>query len=409
MGIAAAVLLAACGSASKAVSVPPDTTAPGTTVASTPTTVTAPTTTLPESTTTAPAGGSGPAPVGKVFDVTTFGADPTGQRDSTVAIRKAIAGAEAGAVTTTIYFPAGRYLLDDLAISGTSLPIRSSHPVDVLGAGMADTTVVEKVGTVAYPDLKRGKTVFGLFADGSYFSGLTVDAQTYNAGDALDDSANDTTVEDSRFLGSTNGTGTPVDPLNTFDLRIAATCNVNPGHKGYGIYHSGNVVEDVVLDGHGAGGNDDLDFSCQRDGRISGITDTGWGTAIYIDRAVTVSDYNFTPGTSKADRGFYVTDSSGITITNFTTSGYGGVIDNKVLVRDDQPTSVTIDHEVMTLPGFSLVVMDTKNTTIDNSSLQILKLDATLGISGLTLTQSTYASLSCSKSAVITDLSGLAC
>jgi hypothetical protein len=174
----------ACGAPARS-SAPASTTAPGTAP---------PSTATPTTTASAPAGRS------HVFNVVSFGADPSGATDSTQAIRRAIAAATAGTTTSTVYFPAGRYLLDLPDGRGTDLPIVSTHPVEVQGAGMADTTVVEKVGTIAYPNLKRGKNVFSLDADGSTFTGLTVDAQTYNAGNTLDDNADNTTIEDSRFL-----------------------------------------------------------------------------------------------------------------------------------------------------------------------------------------------------------------
>jgi hypothetical protein len=394
----------ACGSSHHGVAGAPPTTVSPTQPAS-PT----PTPAAGEPAVQAPPPGPAPAPVGRVFDVTSYGADPTGSRDSTAAIRAAIAAAEAGSATTTVYFPAGRYLLDDDDGKGTDLTVSGSHPLDILGAGATTTTVVEKVGTATYPDLKRGKNAFDLAANGSYFSGLTVDVRTYNAGDALDDNADDTTIENSTFLGSRNGSGQTVDPDNTFDLRVAADCNINPGHRGYGVFHTGNTVEDVTVEGDGTGGNDDLDFSCQHDGRIAGIIDDGWGTAIYIDQDVTVDGYTFRPAGSKYDRGFYVTDSSGITIDDFTTYGDGGVVFNRQMEKYHLPMTVTIDHEVMLAAGYNLQLVDTEGTVIEDSTLQVLKLSPLVAISGVTLRDTTDTGVQCKNPQLVSGNSGLAC
>jgi hypothetical protein len=215
----------------------------------------------------------------------------------------------------------------------------------------------------------------------------------------------DVTVEDSTFLGGTYGTGGQTDASNVYDLKIAGFCNQHPGHAHYGEYRSGNTVRDVTLVGRGVGGNDDLDFSCEHDGTISDVTDTGWGTALYIDQDVTVDQYRYAPGEGKAAYGFYVTDSQDVTIDGFTTSGPGGTISSPNFPSSD----ITIQGERMTEPGFVLSVGDVNGLSIVGSDLQGLRIAPVHRASAITARGSTIASVSCRTGVTITGLAGLAC
>jgi hypothetical protein len=337
-----------------------------------------------------------PSPVGLVFNVVTYGADGSGVLDSTVGIRSAIAAAEATAGISTVYFPAGTYLLNDNDGAAVDFKITGPNTVDVLGAGRLRTKIVEKVGTVAYPGISNPKTVF-VFEQttGNVFSGLTVDTQTYNAGDPVHDYGNDTTIEHATFLGANNA--------NAFALRVTAVCNRQDG-----VHRSGNLVHDITLSGEGIGGNADLDFSCQWNGRVSNITDTGWGMAIYIDQHVTVDNYAFTPGTyEKSAPGWYVTDSNYISLNNFVTSGLGGIIKNPT----DVSSHITINHEQMTNPNEWLTVGDAAAVTIANSSIAGLLIAPAVSMNGLTVTDSSIGSVTCKPQpgASITGLVGVSC
>jgi hypothetical protein len=354
-----------------------------------------------------PQSGPFPQPPGSV-SVTSYGADPSGRRDSTLAIRHAIAAAGALGGWRTVYFPPGNYLLDD--DDGAYQDFLLDHlTVDILGAGPAYSRIVEKVGTFSYPLLKRGKTVF-VFShmSGFYISGLTIDCQTYNAGDTIDDYGDDSTVSNMVLLGARNGSGGTVDRNNVFDLRVLAVCNANPANPLYGAFHHGNTVQDVALNGRGIGANDDLDFSCQHDGRISNVTDTGWGTAIYIDEGVTITNYVFTPGGDRtAFRGYFITDSSHIAIDNFVTYGEGGIISSVKHPSSD----ITISGERMMRPGYELVVDDANGVTIANSVLDTLQISPTKSLRRLSLIGTTYKALSCRlhPGATLEQLAGVSC
>ncbi len=290
-----------------------------------------------------------------------------------------------------------------------------------------------------YPDLQRGENVF-IFGNKShnfYFSGLTVDAQTYNAGDALDDSGDYGVIENSTFLGSINGPGSAGLPgqtktkLDTFDIRVVNFCNPNPSNPNYvgNAHHHGigNVVRNVSLISEGGvGGNDDLDFSCQEDGGISNITDTGWGTALYLDTDVTVDNYTFVPGNDSANReyfaGWFVTDGHNITITNFTTTGNGG----KIFSPNYPSSDITITNEVMKVPGYLLDIGDATEVSINGGYIQKLQLAPTDkhgassqfladGINGLTVSGAHIVETACKAprgatiAAAFVKLTGVSC
>jgi hypothetical protein len=330
-------------------------------------------------------------PPANAFVVTRYGADPTGRRDSDQAIKMAIANAEAKGGNQTVYFPAGTYILNDPDHTYSDLVIYGS--VNILGAGQSVTKVIEEVGNAKtvngrpgpYRYLQRGEDVFTFASNAHnfYFSGLTVDARTYNAGDALQNHGNDGIIENSTFLGSINGPGTAGLPgqtdtkLDTFDIRVTRFCNQsqsNPNYVGRTDNHgTGNVVRNITLiSAGGVGGNDDLDFTCQEDGSISNITDSGWGTALYLDTDVTVDNYMFSPGSDTANRayfaGWFVTDGHDITITNFTTTGNGGEISSP-----NYPSSnITINNEVMKTPRYALGIDDATAVTINGGYIQKL-------------------------------------
>ena len=302
-----------------------------------------------------------------------------------MAIRSAIAAAEATPGISTVDFPAGTYLLNDNDGAAVDFKIIGPNTVDVLGAGRLHTKIVEKVGTVAYPGISNPKTVFAFEqTTGNVFAGLTVDTQTYNAGDPVHDFGNDTTIEHATFLGAHNA--------NAFALRVTAVCNDQPGSPEYGVHRSGNLVHDIILSGEGTGGNADLDFSCQWNGRVSNITDTGWGIAIYIDQNVTVDNYAFTPGIyEKSPPAWYVTDSDYISLNTFVTSGLGGIIKNPT----DVSSHITINHEQMTNPNEYLTVGDAAAVTIANSSIAGLLIAPVVSTNGLTVTDSSVGSVTC--------------
>jgi hypothetical protein len=147
-------------------------------------------------------------------------------------------------------------------------------------------------------------------------------------------------------------------------------------------FNYGNTAYNLNVSGGGTGGNDDLGFSCQRHGYIADINDHGFGTAIYKVYGVTVSNYNFSPWDSvdqTTDPGYYITNSSDVTISNFTSSGQGGVISGGTIANANQITyNTTINNEKIYNSNASTVlkIIDAYNTTINNSQIPALQLTA---------------------------------
>jgi hypothetical protein len=406
------------------------------------------------------AGTTAPQVPAGAFNVQSYGADPGGSKDSSVAIRAAIAAAEAASIaksttapaTETVYFPAGTYILnnaDGLDYDSSTKTYINTAPADfvidqpdinIVGAGQSTTKLIEEVGNAQtingqpgpYPDLARGRTVFNFTNQAAdfYFSGLTVDSQTYNAGDTVDDSGNCSTIENDTFLGAINGNGGAGSATNpaindVFDMRVVAFCNPDPTNKSFddnpGSYHYGNTVQDVNLISQGGfGGNDDLDFTCQKNGAIRNINDTGWGTALYIDENVTVDDYTFKPGGDTKDSqyfaGFYITNGRNIAINGFTTSGQGGIINSPNYPSEN----ITITNEKMLAGGYNLHIGDASNVVVSGSTISEFKLapggteaatayNPAGGIHGLTVSPAFKGSVSCSSDSPIDSLSGIAC
>jgi hypothetical protein len=332
-----------------------------------------------------------------------------------------------------VYFPAGTYTLDSNDGRSVDFQIKKGK-VDILGAGMSDTKIVEEVGTNKYPSLKRGKTVFtfGKNVTGFSFSGLTIDCRTFNAGDTLDNYGSHSVIESSEFLGGYNGTGQISDNnIDDFDLRDLAICHHTSSGAVYG-YQSGNVIRNVVLVGQGVGGNDDLDITCQENVTISNVTDTGWGMALYSVANATVTNYTYTPwnlvtantspeispqaGCAKfgCNFGYLITTGRGVTISNFTTYGAGGTIFGqgaKLIHPPNRPSeNITINDEQMKVPGNRLVISDATGVDIVNSTIDQIKLQKPADIDGLTSSNSSIGSVHCAaQSADITGLVGLAC
>jgi hypothetical protein len=403
-------------------------------------------TTTPRGTTPVPSSSAVGAPPARAFNVVTYGADPTGARDSTEAIRNAITAAENAGGHQTVYFPSGTYLLNDTKGTKTlgktrdarnpNVPIvaeiyingSNGSVIDILGAGENVTKVVEAVG-ITNPQysatLQRGYNAFVFtHMNGFSFSGLTVDSARYTAGDTLEDFGSNTTIENSDFIGSQ--TSTPTRNPDVFGLRVLGVCRFVPtsndgaaaGYSG-SEFHTGNSVKNITVSGGGQAGASDLGFACQSHGTISNVTDTGWGLALYVDYDVAISEYNFTPGSDHSgDPGFYITDASGVSINDFRSAGQGGIVGGS---GDNKTFNTTITNETMTGSGYTLQVRNVHDMSISDSTLNQLQLKASVGIDGLMVTNSTINGLPSSTvsppsvpckaqpSATVTDLSGIRC
>jgi Pectate lyase superfamily protein len=353
----------------------------------------------------------------KTCNVVNYGADPTGKQDSTLAIRAAISDCEASAGPNTVYLPAGTFVLNHNDGLGYDFELNGPYKVIFAGAGRDATNIVEEVGLKLYPTLQnkcgdgsqmctRGKGVFDLRkVDGTVIRDLTVDAQTWVAGNALYSHINNARILNDRFLGAPS---TPTYNPDTFDIRLLGFYCQNDLSKRL----SGNVVQNVILNGMGTKGNADLDFSCQRNGKLSGITDTGWGVALYMDSYVTLTNLDFTPGANQQNpTGFNVTGPSDhITINGMHTKGGGGIL--QAGRTGGIVTDTTITNEVMSDLTHSITIEDASSTSISGSTMGPLHIQPqVVGTSGVTMTNSSVVKVACNPApgTSITNLVGLSC
>jgi hypothetical protein len=347
-------------------------------------------------------------PTGKTYNVTAYGADPTGARDSTLAIRRAIAAAEAkpGSV---LFFPPGRYILahrDKL-----SADFKITALLHIEGAGPAQTTLVEEEG--AKNGLKRGKMIFHLLpakggqpggADGSSISGLTLDSATYDGGTTILDNANRTEISNMVIRGPRSNHNYN---KGQFGMRVVAVCK----HDNFSSHHrSDNTVRNITITGQGRAGNVDLDISCQQHDTISNINDTGNGVALYIDEGITLANLVFHPGPGlTAPQPYVVTaPTSDVSISNVMTYGNGGRL-------EPSPHHYSISNLVITNeqmvggPQYSLSLGDVSGVKIVNSHISSLKLAPDNGLSNLSVIGSTVGSTQCSGPVSASSLTGVHC
>ena len=349
------------------------------------------------------------APPAGSYNVVSYGADPTGHHDSTQAIRSAVSAADK-APGNTVYFPAGRYLLDLNDGAKQDIDI-SANPVNIVGAGPASATIVEEIGAKT-AGVTTSKTIFQIETgangqpgggDGTTITGLTLDSATYDAGTTIIDYGNDTTLSHLTIMGARSDKQYNRD---VFGVRVIAVCN----HTDLSTRHrSDNIVDDLTITGQGSAGNTDLDISCQYNAFVSDVGDTGNGMDIYICDNVVLSGYTFMPGAVEASPKSYVITgpSQNLTIRDITTYGSGGQLQPSP--NGYSITNTTITNETMKDPTMVLEIGDADQTTIANSTIGILKLNPDNSVAGLTVVNSSVASVICGKKGDITGLTGLAC
>ncbi len=360
---------------------------------------------------TSPKGGATtphPSGAGRVYNVTDYGADPTGGKDSTLPIRKAIDAAQ-GAAGNTVYLPAGRYVLKNGDKAKVDFEI-ATRPVTIQGAGASRTAIVEESG--AKGGLARGKGIFEILtgpggvqggADGTRISGLTLDSASFDAGTTILDYANNSTISNDVIHGPRSN---HAYNKGQFGLRVITICN----HDNLATKHrSNNTVENLVLTGQGSGGNTDLDISCQENASVSNVDDTGNGMDIYIVDGVHVNNFtHHNGGTAQSPISISLTaPTNNVTITNFTTYGSGG--DLRPSPNGYQIANTTITNELMKTPGYSLRLGDAINTTITNSKLFTVNIAPAHAINGVKVVGSTVASTQCAGPGTVSVLFGVTC
>jgi hypothetical protein len=341
--------------------------------------------------------------------VTKYGADPTGSRDSTSAIRDALSAAEQ-TPGATVYFPAGRYLLDQKT-KGDAAFVLSEHAVNLLGAGASRTTIVQEVG--AKNGYSQGQGIFEIRTggngqpgggDGSTISGLTLDSATYDGGTTILDFGNNTTISDDVILGPRSSHDYNKDQ---FGLRVLDICN----HTNLATHHHGNnTVRDLRIVGRGNAGAVDLDISCQENDTVSNVTDTGNGVALYIDRGVTLDGLTFHPGPIAAGAQPYIVTppASNLLIEDVTTYGSGGRFQSSPKGYMVSASSI-VREQMLGGPSTTLRVGDVEQLRIEASKLEAIQIIPSQALDGITVVGSSVGPIQCLGPGRIAGLQGVTC
>ena len=304
--------------------------------------------------------------VGRIFDVTNYGAHGDGTGDNAPAFKAAIAAAQA-AGGGIVGVPSGTYTFS--TGSPSSIQIDGTVPITFAGAGRDTTTLVE---------MTYRKDLLSIRCDGTVVQDLTFNTQTNAGGHGLGDGGNNTTVQRIRVLS-----GTP-----TFGIYYPGPPGAHPGD---GQFSTNNVVDDVLLNDEVT--SDGFSFSFQKNGSISNVQHTGSRISLYADSYVTVTNYNYRPGTHGGTAGWVIsTPCDHVTITNFVTSGQGGQIKNAPsMARVNQ--DITISGEKMTGgPSYRFLIGDVQNLLVEHSALDGIVIAPKIVAQG-TVTSSTYTSV----------------
>ena len=280
------------------------------------------------------------------FDVTTYGAVGDGATDSTIAIRNAIAAAQAAGPGNIVYFPTGHYVSNLADTNPQAIEVTGTNPVTFQGDGPSLSILSER---------QLAKDLLSIKVDGSGVNNMTLDSQTGNARVALKIVANRTLVKRVTVLGGDR----------TFALFY-------PGPPGASrtnlIYNTYNKVTDVVI--NDKWNRDGFSFAFQMNGLVQNIDHTGTRLALFGDKKVHIKNYTYHPGTAPGGNdGFWITPpTDSVTISNFVTDGDGGVLGAAGAVGFFS-TNISITGEVFRQPGHHLSIGDVKGLTIDGCNM----------------------------------------
>jgi Pectate lyase superfamily protein/PKD domain len=279
----------------------------------------------------------------QTFNVVTYGADPTGVKDSTLQVQSAIDAAQAAGSGNVVYFPTGNYVFFKKISAGDSLSVNGSSAVTLQGDGASASVLIEGVG----------KNLLAVNTDGTVVTGLKLDAQpnamTSHAQAALVMAASNTLLENSTILGGPNS--------------FAVFYPGPPGAtKSNIIYDTGNNIDNISIDDQW--NRDGFSYSFQENGLVQNVTHTGSRMAIFVDKNIEVDNYTYHPGAqTRSTQGFWITaPSDGVTINGFDTYGNGGTIGS----GGSPSTNITIKNETYhNGGGFHLTVGEVKGLTVD--------------------------------------------
>lgn len=314
------------------------------------------------------------------YNVVAMGADPSGQRDVTQVVRNVLTLAEKqpGSV---LYFPPGTYLLNDNDGLGKDFQITTQVAIE--GAGPNQTKIIEAIGAKSH---LKPKTIFQIQADDTTISGLTLDAETYDAATPIMDFANDTTLYNLNIMGPHSS---PTYNSGQFGMRVIAICN----HSDLDVVHRvGNTIHDINIVGNGSAGDTDIDLSCQKDANAYNINDTGNGMDLYVVQGVNVNNFKHHDSASGQFSIVVTAPSSNIAINNFQTWGQGGKIEASPI---GYVSEVSITNEVMHDLSQRFIMGD-GTVYFVNSTLGDIKIEADTQAT-MKFDQTTHGIIACPK------------
>jgi len=331
-----------------------------------------------------------------VFNVTTFGASPTGDANDTTAFQTAIDRAEA--VHGTVLVPTGTYSFDSMTASPAQIVIDA--PIHLEGEKGA--VLVDRVGFTRYGHSSNLIEIENS-GSGTTVSGLTLNSAKYEAGTDIMDFASHTTLEN---LNVQAAKSTNTYNPNAFGIRVIAICN--PSNFAT-IYRVDNVVKNVTINGLGSYGQTELDFSCQVGSSMNNVTISGNGLDSYISKDITISNATITAvPTAPNPYTWVINDSKNVTLDHITTYGSGGYIVQHL--HNEPATNITVENETMKDPTGVLFIGDVDGLALKSDSLANIRISPAISASNIAMSDSSLSGeVECYHVNKITDLSGLAC
>jgi hypothetical protein len=291
--------------------------------------------------------------INATFPITNYdGCTGSGRTNCAGAIQAAINAAQSHG-GGTVLIPPGTFLF--AAYKPAVIP--PGPAITILGSGVSSTHLI-KAANVGHPTLLRVEAPHSVVKD------LTFDSQKVEGGGSV-------VLVTTSYVG-VDSVSILGGPQTAWPLRFAGGRGVaSPLNPSYAI---GNQVNGVNLVDDPPPADDGLDFSFQKNASIANVTELGSRLGLYVDKNVTVSNYHFSPNPAvppDAALGYFITaPSSGITITDFTTTGNGGKIGSIPIGSPRPPNSnIVIDEEHMLNPSYPLFLGDVRNMTIKDSQL----------------------------------------
>ena len=274
----------------------------------------------------------------QLYNVNDYGAYPNGT-DATPGFRRAIAAAQANPAGGTVMIPAGIYSFSTRVVGAPAASIqvhRLSRPITIQGPAVpaGEPPVVTLVQQVP------GQALMSVHTSSTLVQNITFDCQSNQGGSCFG-------------VGSTVVKGQPMGGNNTTLLNCTALGS--SGAKAFTLYYPGppGATQDVPIYNYGNQvisctvhddiADDGFSFSFQSGAYVHDITHFGSRLALFMCADTEIDTYNYTMNPYCNDQhsaqgyvtnGFWITPpSTGVTITDFTTSGQGGIISGDIQER----------------------------------------------------------------------------